>query len=405
MLKNKLYSICLYAFWLRIVALIIVCNFSHLLTTGYLRSTMESDDLRYEAGALIYSQNAQSIVDIGAYVDAYLIVGDSTGLSDSIEIWYWILCVLMFIFHDGIVVKVINIIIGVGCVALIYKLCKLTYPDNGKIAEKAAKLYAFFPYPVFFSCFLYKDQFLTLIILSIIYIVYKYDSIFTIKRLLSLSFLLAIFTMIRSGLLPILIVCIGLILLKKSGRKIALNLRTITLLLIAAVISYYLFKLYAEVIAHKLEAYVLGRVGSADLKDSSIQYFLINNVWDAWKLPFSFVFTLVQPLYTGGRFISWESFISVLNIVFIPVVIGNFVYMFKKSKGDSTLWLAMMLLYAVMLIVSMGVGRHFYYLLPFPIIFYADYVYRFPVLASNTKKVSFTLAYIYLLLVLIPSLI
>lgn len=404
MLRNRLYSICLYAFIVRIVALIIVCNFSNLLTTGYLRSTMISDDLRYEAGAFAYSQSAKSIIDISAFVDAYLSVGDNTGLSDSIALWYWIMCVLMFICRNVIIVKIINIIFSVGCVALIYKLSKIAYPYNGKIAEKAAKLYAFLPYPVFFSCFLYKDQFLTLILLLIIYIVYKYDTIFTIRRLLFLVLLMAVFSMIRSGLLPVLIVCISIILLKKSERKITFNFKTVVLLLLTVTVSYYLFGLYAEVITHKLEAYVFDRVDSSDLKGSIIQYFLINDIQDIWKLPFSFVFTLAQPLYTGGFIINWESLVSIFNIVFIPIVVANFVYIFKRNKGNLTLWIVIMLLYVIMLVVSMGVGRHFYYLLPFPIIFYADYMYRFPVMASNTKKISCILVYIYLL-ALIPSIV
>lgn len=404
MLKNKLRSICLYAFVVRIVALIIVCTFSHLLTTGYLRSNMDSDDVRYEAGALVYSQSAESIIDVSAFVSAYLSVGDNTGLSDSIAIWYWIMCVLMFILRDGITVKIVNIILGVGCVALIYKLCKFVYPDNKNIAEKAAKLYAFFPYPVFFSCFLYKDQFLTLIILFIMYIVYKYDTVFTPKRIIGLVLLMALFTTLRSGLLPVLVAGIGLILLKKPGIKIKFNLKTLSFLLFAVAVLYYLFGLYSEIITRKLEAYVLERAGSSDLEGSSIQYLLINDVWDIWKLPFSYVFTLVQPLYTGGRLINWESLVSVLNIVFIPVVVGNFVYIFKKKKGNPTLWLAIMLLYTVMLVVSMGVGRHFYYLLPFPIIFYVDYMYSFPALASITNKISFVLAFLYLC-ILTPSMI
>lgn len=403
-MKSKLHSICLYAFLIRIIALIIVSNFSYLLTTGYLRSTMESDDLRYEAGALIYSQRAKSIIDVSAYIDAYMSVGDNTGLSNSIEIWYWIMCVLMYVLQSSIIIKIVNIIFAVCCVALIYKLCMLAYPDNKRIAVKAAKLYAFLPYPVFFSCFLYKDQFLTLIILSIIYIVYRYDTIFKPKRIISITILLAIFTMLRSGLLPILVACIGIILLKKSGRKITFNIKTFSLLLITVIASYYLYGLYSEIIIHKLEAYVLERAGSFDLKGSTIQYFLINNVWDIWKLPFSYVFTLIQPLYVGGRLINWESFVSILNVVFIPVVIGNFIYMFKKNKGNPALWLAIMLLYTVMLVVSMGVGRHFYYLLPFPIIFYSDYSYSFPALASTTKKISFTLACLYLC-ILIPFMI
>lgn len=385
-------KICLEGLLIRLIVLIIILIFSDNLTTGFLRSTYISDDLRYIDGAVIYSETATSIIDIEAFGAAYVAVGDYVGDESRLQLWYWIMCILMYIFKYPVIVKIINIILGVLCIAYIYKLCLRVYPKKKKIAILAAKLYAFFPYPVFFCCFLYKDQFLTLITLAIFYIACAPRSQFSLVRLLKITALLLIFSFIRSGLVPILLVSIGLIEINKSTIKLSTKpIRVLVISLVTITVAYYMYVSFANTILYKLEAYTGSRASDSVYEGTTIRYFLINNIYDIWKLPFAYAFTIIQPLYIGGKIVNWESIVAILNVCNIPIVIVNVLYIFMK-KSNKIFWISIMLLYAVMLFVSMGISRHFYYLLPYTFIFYADAIYSRNEIINTVNKASMAIS-------------
>lgn len=396
-------KICLEGLLIRLIVLILILIFSDHLTTGYLRSNYDSDDLRYIDGAVMYSETATSIIDIDAFGAAYISVGDYVGNSDRLQLWYWIMCILMYIFKYPIVVKIINIFIGVWCIAYIYKLSLRVYPQKKKIAILAAKLYAFFPYPVFFCCFLYKDQFLTLITLALFYTASAPRTQFSPVRFLKIVALLLIFSFIRSGLVPILLLSIGLIMINKSKIKLSTKpIRVLIISLITIMLAYYVYISFANTILYKLEAYTGSRASDSIYEGTTIRYFLINNIYDIWKLPFAYAFTIIQPLYIGGKIINWESIVAILNVCNIPIVIVNVLYIFMK-KSNKIFWISIMLLYAVMLFVSMGISRHFYYLLPYTFIFYADAIYSRNEIIYTVNKASMAIS-AFIAILMIPFL-
>lgn len=392
MTKSIINKICLRGFILRVIMLCCTLIFSEQLTTGYLRSNYDSDDLRYQDGALYYSQNANSIIDVSAFTDGFLNVGDYTGYGEGIALWYWLVCVLTYIVKSTILVKVINILFGVACIRLIYELCLYVYPEREDLSLLAAKLYAYMPYPIIFCCFLYKDQFLTLIFLAILFVVYRSKNIINIKDMSCLIALLVVFSLIRSGMLPVLVLCIAIIETNKTNRRYSSTAYTIVIALLAIVAVYYVFLFNNETIAHKLNSYVDQRTDNSSYAGTIIQYVLINDFKDFWKLPFAYLFTILQPLYIGGGIKNWENLISIFNVCFIPIVISNIFYLLQKKKGNTSFWLSMMLLFSVMLFVSIGVTRHFYYLMFLPIIFYADYATDRNSSYSKTKKPSIVIA-------------
>lgn len=406
---RTIHKICCYGLLVRLVALAVVCIFSHNLTTGYLRSNYESDDLRYLDGAITYSKMASSVIDVDAFVNAFLSFSkynDNTAYSDDIALWYWIMCILAYFFRFEIILKIINILFGVWCIALIYKLCKLLYPEKPIIGKTAALLYAFFPYPVFFSCFLYKDQFLTLITLAIFYITYNSKTIFSPLAIIKLGLLLLTFTLIRSGLVPLLLLCIGYIEYYKRERSQSKNsiikkIFIIGIFLILAIIFYFYF---FDTIYHKFQAYVNNRALSSEVAGSTISYFLMNSPLDFWKAPFAFVFTTIQPLYRGGGITNWEHIVSIINFCSIPVIIVNFWYVFQK-KSNKIFWRSIMAIFFVMLIVSMGITRHFYYLLPYIFIFYAEAIYSGKPHIKSVNISAITFASLYAMLFIVPSIL
>lgn len=407
----RLKKILFQAFFVRIIVLIITLLFSQFLTTGYLRSNYDSDDLRYIDGSVQYSKMANGIIDINAFVQSYSYVDDLTGLSDGIALWYWLMAILMFILRSVILVKLVNIFFAILCIYIIFKLTRKIYPGNIEIAYVAAKLYAFFPYPVFFCCFMYKDQFLCLIILSIYYIVYSLLESFNYRKLMILLSLLITFTLTRDGLLPVILGSIALIVLfsKNNTSQLSIIWRSVFTIVIVF-FSLYLLIYNNEIIMHKMNAYLLSRIGNSDYDNTTIKYFLINSPHDIWKLPFTFCVNLIQPIYIGGRILNWEAFVSIFNFVFFPVVIGNFFYFFCRKKSNTLFFYSIMLLYTVVVIVSLGITRQSYFMLPFAIIFYSDFVHGIPNKCKCAKIVNKIVLCVYFLtflyiLIFLPILI
>lgn len=398
----KISKICLWGLIVRLIALSLTLMFSDNLTTGYLRSNYDSDDLRYMDGAIIYSETASSIIDVPAFISAFRTFNDNVGLSEDIALWYWLMCIMMYIFKYPIIVKIINILFGVICISLIYKICKFVFPHKEKIGILASSLYAFFPYPVFFCCFVYKDQFLTLILLSIIYIVYKNSTIINIKSIIQLTILLIAFNLIRSGLLPIILICIGYIEFKKNPKKYGLSkpINTFILVSITAIFVYYLYMHFSDIISHKFKSYVENRIQVGSGGDT-ISYFIINSPLDLWKAPLAYAFTIIQPLYTGSKILNWSSIVGILNACTIPIMIVSVYYWFIK-KSNNVFWMSIMILFMVMLIVSMGISRHFYYLLPFVFIFYSDAIVSESPSVKSLNKVGIGLAVFYTFAFILP---
>jgi len=400
---SKIKTICFGGLIVRIIALIMTLMFSENLTTGYLRSNYDSDDLRYQDGAIIYRDIASSIIDVPAFANAFAATGDNQGYSNNIALWYWLMCIMMYIFKYPLIVKLINVGFGVLCIFLIYKLCKLVYPNNLRIAVIATNLYAYFPYPVFFCCFLYKDQFLTLILLSILYLVYKYNTILKPLRLVKLGLLLTAFTMVRSGLLPVLVIIIGYIeVTKNKDRHNSISsFKTLLIVSLTVIISYILYTLYYDIIALKYEAYVSSR-DTTNPDGNTIGFFTMNGLSDIWKTPLAYAFTIVQPLYIGGEIKNWSSLVGIFNFCSIPIVIVN-VYYFFQEKGNKVFWFSMMIIFVIMLVVSMGVTRHFYYLLPYVFIFYADAITSCKGNLRLINKIGIGLAAAYAVFIIVPS--
>ena len=152
--KTSITRICAGAFAIRLIVLSLVVFFSDNLTTGFLSSDIVNDDVRYQVGAEIYASRAKSIIDANAIGNAYLEIGDwSVYGGGEFKLWYWIVAVFTYIFHSHVGVRILNIIFAVISVKCIYNISKKL--GGEKIAKVASALYAFMPYPVFFSCFLF----------------------------------------------------------------------------------------------------------------------------------------------------------------------------------------------------------------------------------------------------------
>ena len=159
-------KICASAFVVRIIALACVILFSPQLSTGFSGSTSIQDDVRIIEGAEIYAKISKSVIDISALENAYDQVELAYHNAATMDFDYWLFSIGLYLLGNVTLLRLLNIIFAVASVFYLYEIANDLY--GRRVAEVSSLLYALLPYPVFFSCFLYKDQLYTLVFMLII---------------------------------------------------------------------------------------------------------------------------------------------------------------------------------------------------------------------------------------------
>lgn len=370
--KLNIKQICVIGLALRLIMLAIVLVSGDSISTGLLGSTTINDDVRYLEIAETYARSAKNVIDIPAFQNTL----------DSIEIgyyhdaftslWDWVVCVLYYILRSEVLVKFVNIFFAICSVKCIYDICKGEFGE--KIARLAGSLYAFLPYPIIFSCFLYKDQFYTLITLLLIRQALKCAGNIKLKDVFIMTILVIASMLTRTGLVVLVVLGLFIVLYKKGRYKIKWSTVLIALPLML-IVGGYIALLSWEPIQRKLLAYVYEF--SLDSEKDTIDFFVIKSPSQIWKYPFSLIFLLFQPLRLSVSKIScWMDIAGYLNIVSIPVAIGNILYLGTfKIKKTYLYWLSQAF-YLVTIITSLGIVRHQYYLQPFMMMIFAVFYFR-----------------------------
>lgn len=371
----KIKNICLYAFILRVCMLIVIMISGKSISLGLLGSEYEQDDMRYTAIAKMYSTTATSIFDANALENAldeaeYKGVGihDPMNLF-QVELWYWIVSVVMYILKSEFLLKIFNILLAVFTIKCIYDIALVLF--NKKAAEIASLIYAVLPYPVIFSCFLYKDQFYTLITLLLFRKAMQCTDKIKIYDCLILGLLLFVSAITRTGLVIILVVSVFYIISKQGSFKIKKS----TLLLVAALFVIVMTVAVVsswDIFVKKALDYVVetensgGHIGLLEIKSFS----------ELYRYPFAYFFSLLQPLSLSFNIENWMDIAGILNIVTIPIAVGNMFYLFSfKIKKTYFYWIGH-IFYFITILTSLGIIRHQYYLQPFMMLFYADFILK-----------------------------
>ena len=114
--------------------------------------------------------------------------------------------------------------------------------------------------------------------------------------------------------------------------------------------------------------------GGAIGTEGNIASLQIDDIKDIYKLPFTIFFANLQPmtlnLFEMGNRSLWLTIIAHLNITMYPIAVGNFAYIFLKKK-DTFFWVSTMIMYSSVIILSLGVFRHYLFLVPLQIINYS----------------------------------
>lgn len=370
MIKNlSIRHICGYALGVRILALVLITILSSYVSTGFYGSTYEQDDVRMLAGAEIYSRTAKSIIDRPALENAFDVVepGRIHDEVASMEFDNWFISISMYLLGNEILVRLLYILCSVFSVKCIYDIGILLY--NKQVATLSSILYALMPYPVIFSCFLYKDHLYTLVVLLLIRKALKCAGNIHLKDVIFLSFFLFISLWIRSGLVVLVLFALLIIIYKRGNYTLKLwkiVLFTVVLLSLVSVVTYYSW----DIIVKKITIYII-EYNSAE--SSIIDYFTIKSPSQIYRYPFSLFFLMLQPLGYLIKAGSWYELACVINVIGIPLAVGNIYYLFNfKMKKGYFYWL-MQLFFLLTVITSLSIPRHYFYLQPFIMLFFSVY--------------------------------
>lgn len=336
-----------------------------------------SDDVKIDDNVSQYISSAKGIIDFRVF--------NSLSLNHAYPFWSFVNCVLGKMFNTPYVSRYLNVVLSTVSIYLVYQLTLEITRGTEKTAIRAARLMAFLPYPVFVCCFGIKDIFITVSVLCIYNLLLK---ILHGKKIRAgyvvLTVLLAIGTrFIRGAVIEFLLLSFLVFLFSYlcKHKKYFWLLFSI----VASVIALYLLKdMIMDAFLTKIEDYSDSMSGS-----SFISIYKIKKITHIYKLPLAILFATLQPMLTNYFDLSaagdriWLQIISLLNISIYPIAIGNFVYIFQKKK-EPLFWLSTMIMYSAVLILSLGVFRHYLFLFPIILISYSLYTEK-----RDTSRLGF----------------
>ena len=328
---------------------------------------MFSDDRNYEILARRYLESASGVIDINAF--------KSIGASNYLQVfWPWVVCAFGYIFRTEYAGRFINILLSAVIIKIIYNLVVLIAEDE-KMALRAAEMYAFFPACVIFSCFSFKDTYISLAVFYTFetMIFFQNNRSLTIKRIIINVMLLIGLYFSRGAVTELLIIFfLGLVLVEaKKERKIIRF--WIVILLIAILFGKY-YQEIQGVFKKKLEDYFF--TDYARTTEATIAAIRIDSIWQIWKLPLAYMFALLNPftlwVYNPSVSTICAFLYSIGNVTVFPIAIGNVLYVFKQ-KENAYFWITSMIIYLSTIIMSLGISRHYFFLYPMMLINYVLY--------------------------------
>ena len=324
-----------------------------------------SDDAAYENLAKAYLQSASSPIDLGALT----LIG-ATGYLQIF--WPYVVCISAYVFHSIYAARFINVFLSILTIKLIYDLTK-SISNNHPTAIRAARIYAYLPYPILVCCFPIKDIYLTVAVLYVFVIFIKFQNL---QKITIIQFILSIMLLIgayftRGGVVEMMSLFFIAFLMKRFADTH--NYAAIMLCITFTFVFLYVFGgLIFDSFSIKIDNY--GGYAQMDTTISAIQ---MSSVTQIYKLPFTYFFASLQPiplsLFTPEAGKMWSQLIYYGNLTMIPVACGNFLYIFYKKK-NSLFWICSAVMYCAVTTLSLGIFRHYLFLLPLEMINYSLYM-------------------------------
>ena len=384
--KNTIKRLIIRAFLIRVIVLVIIACSGNWERSFINQVGGVTDDYKYEMGATLFAENASNLFDVRTFSWAFNSVDASdwtgTHLNNPISysvFWYLIVCLLVWITKTKYSIRVLNILLACLSIKYIYNFANKVWGEN--VANKACKLFAYLPYPIVFCCFGYKEElvmFCTFYLLSRA-VDYRYGEKLSATGVIKLLLVAIMLLGIRSGIsLIFFAVCITIMFFPdpKAGSKI--TIKKIIPFILMFVVAIYAFVRFGGAIAYKANAYLGGSRGGGD----TISALMINGIADVWKLPLSYVFSIIMPISLFKTPDSWLAIIDTLNIVMVPISVGAGLYAVYFKKPDKIVYWGALWYYLLYVITSLNIFRQYASLLPLNLIFFS----AFSVNANFNKK-------------------
>jgi len=364
------------ALLIRLLILLLIFAFNDSFEEGFVESSTYYDDYRYEQGAFEYAEKASSIIDVNAFTAAYATVGDWVGYHfienplDSSPLWYWIVCIVAYIFRTRWIIRILNVILASLAIVFVGEFASMLC--SKKATNMAISLLTFLPYPVIFSCFAYKDQLVMLCTFYLLYAAMQYRLYGVINIIRIIIFVFAAITLLftRGGLTAVVLALCACIAFIKSFR-LKIQKRQIILLILVVVGLVAVISRSFDTILFKMQYYFTRH--KETLGGTTIRFITINGLGDIYKLPFTYIFSIIMPVQLFGNIKSWYSIVANCSVIMTPIAVGATLYAVKRNKIDKVIYWGCMALYLASIVTSINIFRHYYSLMPLSLIFFSDY--------------------------------
>lgn len=366
-------QILLSAFIVRVIALMIIVTFGdNLPSMGFIDNSELYDDYRYEQGAFLYSRQAKSLIDVETFTSVYDSLDDWTGHNlakpfESTPLWYWLCCIMVYLSKTRWSIRIFNISFFVFSIKVIWKIAKEIYGEE--TAFLSARLMAYLPYFVIFSCFSYKDILVLFCTFSLFWqaIAIK-KGFFSSKDVIKVLLCVLSMLLMRSGLIIVLLgLLIIYIYIEKIERKV--NKRKILLFPILAVCGVYGLYRFGDTIMYKFSAY---NSGEAFSELGLGRFVKISSIAHVWKLPLTYFFSVLQPIGLFCKLNSWYGIVSNLNFLMTPIAVGSGLYILKRKKEDKSFFWISLSYYLITAVSSILIFRQLFSLLPIPVLYFSS---------------------------------
>ena len=314
------------------------------------------DDKKYEELAAIYRANARGLIDKDLF--------DTITMGYAATFWPFVMCVCTKLFGTIYIGRFINVILSTIIIGVTYNLC-YEASENKKTALTAARLFAFLPFSVLVSCFPIKDIFIMLGTMYAFYIfvrVQKGRKVSVAQWILLAGLLVGVF-LSRGAVTELLLIFFFvyyLYQLLKAKKFFAAGLLLAVFLVVFAVFRSTIMASFTT----KWDTY--GSYGADEAV--GLNAIRVTGITDIYKLPLAYAFAMLQPmkmeLLTVGEDVrQWRLVMGYANMTMYPVAVGAWLYMFVK-KHNIIFWLSSFVMFSAILMMSLGVSRHYLFLLP-----------------------------------------
>lgn len=355
------------------------------------------DDKKYEEMAAAYRANAQGILDLELFEDL------TKGYMQ--QFWPFIICVSTKMIGYLYTGRLINVCLSTICIPITYRLCYEVCGDD-RTALTAARVFAFLPFSVLVSCFPIKDLFIMVGVMYAFYIFVRVQSGRKVTAFqYTLMIILLVFNYLSRGAVTELMLIFFLIYYLQKLFRAKKYLAALFLLMGAVAI----FAAFRSAILLSFETKLDDYSNYYADEASGLNALRINSMADIYKLPLTYAYSMLQPLKVELFSITddtrpWRTVMTYANMTMYPVAVGAWLYMFSK-KHNLFFWLSSFIMFTAVIMLSLGVFRHYMFMLPIHMINCSLYMDRTHESYKNRRTILLLGTFALLVLIFCYSLV